>query len=169
MKTRIAGIVPESITDGPGIRVTLFFQGCEHHCPGCHNPQTWDVEGGTLYEMPDLLKKFEDMPLVQGITLSGGEPFLQAAAACEVARFFKSRQKDVWTYTGYLWEQLIKSSDPVVHELLDLSDVLVDGPFILAQRRLDLYFRGSANQRLISSHASLKNKQIILWEPDSQG
>jgi anaerobic ribonucleoside-triphosphate reductase activating protein len=165
MKVRIAGFLEESITDGPGLRITLFFQGCEHHCQGCHNPQTWDRSGGQEYELDDLLEKLNDFPLIRGITLSGGEPFLQPQAAMQVARAFKSRGKDVWGYTGFVWEELTKNSDPAVQELIRVCDVIVDGPYRQSLRDLNLTYRGSANQRLIAVKESLEQERPIEWNP----
>ncbi len=155
MIVRLAGITQESVTDGPGMRVTVFFQGCEHHCPGCHNPQTWDRHGGTAYELADVIGLIKDSPLIRGITLSGGEPFLQPEAAAALARLFHARGKDVWAYTGFLWDDLLTKDDPAIQTLLRECDVLVDGPFRQAERIPGLYFRGSANQRMIDVQKSL--------------
>lgn len=163
MKVRLAGISRESVTDGPGMRVTVFFQGCEHHCPGCHNPQTWDRNGGTEYELAEVFGLLRDNPLISGITLSGGEPFLQPEAALELAKEFHARGKDVWAYTGFLWEHLIEENEPLRIALLCECDVLVDGPFKQAEREPGLFFRGSANQRIIKVSDSLRG-EIILWD-----
>ena len=148
---RVAGVVENSFTDGPGVRFALFVQGCPHHCPGCHNPQTHDFAGGSETTVGALLAALDEDPLVSGLTLSGGEPFCQAAACAELARAAHARGKDVWTWSGWTYEQLREKAErePEVAELLRQTDVLVDGPFIEAQRNLDLEWRGSANQRVL--------------------
>lgn len=162
MKVQLAGIVDESVSDGPGIRTTLFFQGCAHHCKGCHNPQTWDFQGGYSVELDDLLASLPDSPLIKGVTLTGGDPFYQPQAAVQIARQFKARGKDVWIYTGFTWEELLAEADPDRMELLKCSDVLVDGPFLQAQADPTLPFRGSSNQRMIMVGASLNNSRVEL-------
>ena len=148
---RVAGVVENSFTDGPGVRFALFVQGCPHHCPGCHNPQTHDFAGGSETTVGALLAALDEDPLVSGLTLSGGEPFCQAAACAKLARAAHERGKDVWTWSGWTYEQLRQkaATEPDVAELLRQTDVLVDGPFIEAQRDLDLEWRGSANQRVL--------------------
>ena len=148
---RLYGLVTDSIVDGPGFRVSVFTQGCPHHCPGCHNPESHPMEGGTVWTLDDVEKKFTGNPLLSGITLSGGDPFVQAAACAELARRAHAKGLNVWTYTGYTYEQLLKKaeSEPDIAELLAQTDVLVDGPFLLAERSLELEFCGSRNQRLI--------------------
>jgi anaerobic ribonucleoside-triphosphate reductase activating protein len=163
MNVKLAGIVSESVTDGPGLRITLFFQGCRHHCPGCHNPQTWDFQAGTDYALPDLFQQLQDTPLIKGITLSGGDPFYQPLAAVEIAREFHRRRKDVWAYTGFVWEELLNDRDPNMLALLEECDVLVDGPFIQAMKNSNLPFRGSANQRLIRVTESLQAGKVVEW------
>jgi anaerobic ribonucleoside-triphosphate reductase activating protein len=164
MKITLAGITQESVTDGPGMRVTVFFQGCEHHCPGCHNLQTWDKQGGTTYELDEVWGLIKDSPMIRGITLSGGEPFLQPEAAAVLAREFHQRGKDVWAYTGFVWEDLLDRADPSVINLITTCDVLVDGPFRQAERVPGLYFRGSANQRIIAVKDSREQGRVIGWE-----
>lgn len=148
---RLYGLVTDSIVDGPGYRTSIFTQGCPHHCPGCHNPESHAPDGGTVWTLDDVEKKFSDNPLLNGITLSGGEPFLQPAACAELARRAHQKGLNVWTYTGYLYEKLLEmaKTDAAVGALLDATDVLVDGPFLLAERSLELEFCGSRNQRLI--------------------
>lgn len=107
MQIKIAGLVPESIVDGPGIRFTVFTQGCPHHCPGCHNPQTHDFAGGEWKDTDEIIAQFQQNPLLKGITLSGGDPFVQPAACAELARAAHKAGKDVITYTGYTFEQLL--------------------------------------------------------------
>ena len=152
---RIAGLVQDSIVDGPGLRFTVFTQGCPHHCEGCHNPETHDPNGGTETAVGDIINKMLSNPLTDGVTLSGGEPFAQAGDCAEIAEAAKKAGLNVWTYTGYTFEALIKSADPNVTRLLSLTDVLVDGPFILSQRSLNIKWRGSTNQRLLAVKQSL--------------
>ena len=155
---RAASIVKESIVDGPGIRLVVFFQGCPHNCPGCHNPQTHPMDGGTRMSVGEVMDKARQNPLLRGITLSGGEPFAQAAAAAELAQAAKLEGLDVVTYTGYTFEQLMAWSLPDVddmHSLLFATDILIDGPFLKEKRTLDVPFKGSSNQRIIDVPATI--------------
>ena len=165
MKIRIAGTVNDSIVDGPGLRFSVFTQGCPHHCPGCHNPETHDPMGGREADTEEIIAKMKKNPLLSGLTLSGGDPMMQPAACAEIAKAAHASGLNVWTYTGYTWEKLMEENDPDRMELLRQSDVLVDGPFILAQRSLELDFCGSKNQRLIDVAASLKAGSIVIWKP----
>jgi anaerobic ribonucleoside-triphosphate reductase activating protein len=163
MLTRIAGIKSESVTDGPGLRCLVFFQGCPHHCPGCHNPHTWALNAGTEMDTDAILKQLRISPLIQGITLSGGEPFIQPAPARILAEAFQAAHKDVWVYTGYLWEDLLQNPDLEIQALIAACDVIVDGPFLQEQYQPDLQWRGSANQRIINVPASLARGEIVQW------
>lgn len=147
MKLKIAGIVDDSIVDGEGVRLTVFTQGCPHHCHGCHNPQTWSLDGGHEIDTEEIVQKLKANPLLSGITFSGGEPFLQPAPLTELARAAHKLGLDVWSYTGFTLEELKKRTD--VQQLLNEVDVLVDGPYVEALRDLTLRFRGSSNQRII--------------------
>ena len=158
----LAGIVNDSITDGPGIRLTLFTQGCPHHCPGCHNPQTWAFEGGTPVSVDEIMQQIKRNPLLKGVTFSGGEPLAQAAALLSLAEEIRNLGLELAIYTGYTFEQLWNEQDPAVIQLLSLADTLIDGPFIMAQRNLELNFRGSANQRIINLPKSLAAGQAVL-------
>ena len=160
---RLAGIEPESIVDGPGIRFTVFVQGCVHGCPACHNPATHDFDGGTASATGQILAELDKRPYLSGVTLSGGEPFCQAEAMAALARGIKARGKHLLAYTGFTFEQLLASGDPFVMPLLAQLDLLVDGRFDLAQKSLTLRFRGSANQRILNVPASLAAKAPI-WE-----
>ncbi len=161
---RICGVVRESIVDGPGLRFVLFTQGCPHHCPGCHNPQSHDPQGGYLCEEEKILTEFKKNPLLKGMTFSGGEPILQAEELLPLAREVRAMGKDLVLYTGYTWEQLMemKHTRPAIGELLSLCALVVDGPYLQAQRDLTLVFRGSGNQRLINPSASLQQGQVVL-------
>jgi anaerobic ribonucleoside-triphosphate reductase activating protein len=165
MKVRIAGLIHESVTDGPGIRSVLFFQGCPHRCLECHNPQTWSFDGGQEFDIQEVVQRFRITPLLSGVTFSGGEPFGQAAAAAEIAREIKTQQVNLWVYTGYTWEELLeKRKQPGFVDLINLADVIVDGPFIKALKTSCLPYRGSANQRIILVKESLSRNQVVLWE-----
>ena len=161
---RIAGVVNDSIVDGDGYRFTIFTQGCPHHCPGCHNPQTHDVMGGREADTQEVRAMLKKNPLLDGLTLSGGEPLLQPQAAREMAEMAKAQGLNVWCYTGDTVEHMMLTKDPEIMLALEQIDVLVDGPFILEQKSLDLRFRGSRNQRLINMPATLKAGKAVLWE-----
>ena len=156
MKFRLAGIANDSIVDGPGLRFTVFTQGCPHHCPGCHNPQTHDFAGGSEGETDEIIAKIRKNPLLDGVTLSGGEPFCQPEACAEIARAAKGLGLNVWSYSGYTFEELIELGTEAQKALLREIDVLVDGRFELEKRSLECRFRGSSNQRLIDVPESLK-------------
>ena len=148
MEFRIAGIVPESVVDGPGIRMAVFFQGCMHNCRGCHNPQTHDLQKGKLTTTENVLYQYKKNPLLDGITLTGGDPVFQSEAALELSREIKKLGGNVWLYTGFTIEELVRRSD-TVRELLSIVDCVVDGPFEIDKRDLTLEYRGSSNQRLL--------------------
>lgn len=160
MLIRIAGLVPESFVDGDGIRFAIFMQGCQRHCEGCHNPETHALDGGQLIDTQEIIAAIKKNPLLDGITLTGGEPFLQVAAANELASVAKSLGLSVWCYTGYTFEELL----PDVEPLLENIDVLIDGAFIESQRDLELQFRGSRNQRIIDIKKTRAQNRIVLWE-----
>lgn len=159
---RISGIVNDSIVDGPGIRLTLFLQGCPHHCLGCHNPQTHDFAGGYLYSLHDIIMQIDQNPLLSGITFSGGEPFCQANLLIPLAKEIKKRALSLVIYSGYHYEELILQghTNPAIEELLKHCDILIDGPFLLHQKDLTLKFRGSKNQRILY----LENGKIVSME-----
>lgn len=165
MKIRIAGTVNDSIVDGPGLRFAVFTQGCSHHCPGCHNPETHDPLGGREEDTENLIQKMKKNPLISGITLSGGDPMEQSAPCLELAKAAHAMNLNVWTYTGYTWEQLLRENDEGRMALLRETDVLVDGPFLQDQRSLELNFCGSKNQRLIDVPSSLRENRVALWTP----
>lgn len=164
---RLFGLVTDSIVDGPGFRTAIFVQGCPYHCPGCHNPKSQPFEGGTEWTLDAVEQKFTNNPLLDGITLSGGEPAEQAAACAELARRAHRRGLNVWLYSGSTLEKLSEraETDADLRALLDEADVLVDGPFVMAERSLDLDFRGSRNQRLIDMKRTRETGMITLWAP----
>ena len=150
----LSGIVSDSIVDGPGIRTTIFCQGCPHHCPGCHNPETWDFGCGTQVPVEDLVDSVRSNPLCRGVTFSGGEPFAQAAGFAKLARLLKEKGYEVASYSGYTFEELLEGSEDQ-KALLQSIDILIDGPFLLAERSLEVPFRGSRNQRILDVKQSL--------------
>ncbi len=150
-----AGIMEDSIVDGPGLRTAIFAQGCPRRCEGCHNPQSHAFGTGTDWTVEDLFAHIRKNPIVRGVTFSGGEPFSQAAPFARLARMLKEAGYEVAAYTGYTFEELAGSGSPAQKALLETLDILIDGEFILAQRNLDLRFRGSANQRILDVPRSL--------------
>lgn len=150
---RIAGVISESIVDGPGMRYVIFTQGCPHGCPACHNPDTHDPAAG--YErdvddvIADMMRAFDDDPLLDGVTISGGEPFEQAADCARVANAARSAGANVWVYTGWTIEEIAARSNDDELALVRAADVLVDGRFVETLRTLDVRFVGSSNQRVI--------------------
>ena len=167
MRISLSGITGDSIVDGPGLRLTIFTQGCLHNCPGCHNPQTHDPSGGSWADTEDILAAAAENPLLDGITLSGGDPFMQPVPCLALAEGAHKLGLNVWTYTGYTWEALWEENDAEKLALLKETDVLVDGPFLLAERSLELQFCGSRNQRLIDVINSLASDKVVLWEEPS--
>ncbi len=165
MIIRIAGIENDSIVDGPGFRLAVFTQGCPHHCPGCHNPETHPFDGGKEVDTDKIIRMMEDNPLLDGITLSGGDPFCQSKACAELSKAAKAMGLNVWAYSGWTFEELLKMSETNgdIMEFLKNTDVLIDGPFILAQRTLELRFRGSKNQRQIDVKKSLAEGKAVEW------
>lgn len=162
---RIYGTAPDSIVDGPGLRYAVFVQGCTHGCPGCHNPDSQPCDGGTVRRIDEVAAEIAANKLAAGVTISGGEPFQQAAACAELARRCRALGLSVWTYSGYTYEQLAAGiPDEAARDLLDLTDVLVDGPFVQARHSFDLAWRGSSNQRLIDVPATRAQGRIVLWE-----
>jgi len=156
----LSGIVSDSIVDGPGIRTTVFSQGCPHHCPGCHNPETWDFGCGTDMPVEDLVDVVRSNPLCRGVTFSGGEPFAQGEAFAKLARLLKEKGYEVASYSGYTFEELLAGSDEQ-RDLLSAIDVLIDGPFLLAEKSLEVPFRGSRNQRILDVKKSLAEGRAV--------
>lgn len=164
MEVRLAAnLQPDSIIDGAGIRTVIWFQGCLHNCAGCHNPETHDMNGGIVFDLEDIKEEIDSLKYQNGITLSGGDPFFQAKAAIEIAKYAHSKGLNVWAYTGFTFEALLASNDEKL-ELLKNVDVLVDGRFELEKKSLNCKFRGSTNQRLIDIKASLEQNEVVLYE-----
>ncbi|MBQ8298068.1 MAG: anaerobic ribonucleoside-triphosphate reductase activating protein [Ruminococcus sp.] len=166
MELRIAGTANDSIVDGPGIRFTIFTQGCPHRCEGCHNPQTHDFNGGEIVDTDELLQKIRSNPLLDGVTFSGGEPFCQAQALALLGGEIKKLGLNVVTYTGYEFEQLYENRDKNGwEELLEVTDFLIDGRFEQSKRDWKIRFRGSSNQRYLDCKASLGSGHPVETEP----
>lgn len=150
MKIKVLDILEETTADGPGFRTSIYCAGCDHRCPGCHNPQSWDFAGGkemTVQELLDIVKADE----FANVTFSGGDPLYQVEAFTELARRIKEETgKTIWCYTGFTYEEI--HADKRLSMILPYLDVLVDGPFIASLRDPDLPFRGSSNQRIIDLH-----------------
>ena len=189
---RMFGTVGDSIVDGPGLRYSVFVQGCTHRCPGCHNPESQPADGGYMESIDKIVADIEANKLVRNVTLSGGEPFEQAAACAELARRLKEKGYGIWTYSGYRYETLKRCADQAdaqsavniqnapqnendhgqaanldpqgVRDLLQHSDVLVDGVFVEALKSLELQWCGSSNQRLIDLPATRAKGEVVLWK-----
>lgn len=184
---RLAGVVRESIVDGPGLRFAIFCQGCPHNCPKCHNQDTHDFSGGYDCDIQKIVNAIEENPLLSGVTFSGGEPSHQPVAFLEIAKKVKSRGLNIWMYSGYTLEELLSRANSAISDLdnpnddssqtseknkeqvalkglLSLIDVLVDGKFINELKDLTLPFRGSKNQRLIDMAATKRHNKIVLYE-----
>jgi len=156
----LSGIVSDSIVDGPGIRTAVFSQGCPHHCPGCHNPETWEFGCGTRIPVEAVVEIVQSNPLCRGVTFSGGEPFAQAAPFARLAGLLKARGYEVASYSGYTFEELLKGSD-AQKALLASIDILIDGRFLQDQKSLEIAFRGSRNQRILDVKKSLAAGRAI--------
>ena len=183
----LAGVVRESIVDGPGLRFAIFCQGCPHSCPKCHNQDTHDFSGGYDCDIQKIVNAIEENPLLSGVTFSGGEPSHQPVAFLEIAKKVKSLGLNIWMYSGYTLEELLSRANSTISDLnnmnenssqtseknkeqvalkglLGLVDVLVDGKFINELKDLTLPFRGSRNQRIIDMAATKRHNKIILYE-----
>lgn len=159
---RVIYIVDGTTVDGPGFRTSIYFAGCTHHCPGCHNPSTWDPNAGHDMTIAELLNKIKENDF--DVTFTGGDPIFQVEKITILAQEIKKMGKKIWLYTGYTFEALI--SNPKLAQILPYIDVVVDGPFIEAKRDTSLLFKGSANQRLIDVNYWLNTKSIKIWESE---
>ncbi len=157
----LSDIITDSIVDGPGIRATIFAQGCPHHCPGCHNMHTWAFGEGHDVDAETVFAMIKANPLCRGVTFSGGEPFAQAKEFAVLAKLLKTEGYEVASYTGYTFEQLLCGT-AAQKELLRSIDVLIDGPFIQAEKSLEIAFRGSRNQRILNVPQSLAQGRAVL-------
>ena len=167
MKIRLAAYLQsDSIVDGEGIRTVIWTQGCPHHCLGCQNPETWDEKGGALIEIDEVKEMIDELSNQDGITFSGGDPFFQPKECAEIAKYARKKGYNIWCYTGYTYETLLKlSKDKKEYmDFLKQIDVLVDGKFILDEKSYTCLFRGSTNQRIIDVNKSLKQGKLVLVE-----
>lgn len=160
MKVNVLDIVRGTTVDGPGFRTSVYMAGCRHACPGCHNPQSWDFNGGTLMNIEELMAVVEEEDW--DVTLTGGDPMYHPGAVMEIARRVHELGHDIWVYTGFTWEDLIKKEE--LSNVLRLIDVIVDGPYHAAERDTDLLFRGSRNQRIIDVASSLESGMVMEWQ-----
>ena len=160
-----ADLQSDSIVDGPGLRAVLWTQGCGHHCPGCQNPQTWDFNGGGLIPISVVKEAIDELENQDGFTMSGGDPMFQPEACNEIAKYVKEKGLNLWVYTGFTFEDLMKLSKtkPIYKEFIERIDVLVDGRFIESKKNLSLLFRGSSNQRLIDIPKTLEQGEVVLF------
>jgi len=163
---RMAGIVRESIVDGPGIRFTIFCQGCPHKCEGCHNPETHDFNGGNEVTIDRILQEIDKNPLLAGVTFSGGEPLCQPEAFSLLAQKVRERGLNVTVFSGFTYEEILKMSEEneAVDSLMNNTDILIDGQFVVAEKDLTLQFRGSRNQRVIDLNKTRESGEIVLWK-----
>lgn len=163
---RMAGVVRESIVDGPGLRYVIFTQGCPHRCEDCHNPQTHDMNGGKIEKIDNIVEDIKKNPLLRGITLSGGEPFVQAKKLVKLLSKIDLNRYNIIAYTGFEYEYLLKNSNEenCFIELLSMIDILIDGRFEKTLKSSEAKFRGSINQRSIDVKKSLKEKRVIEYE-----
>lgn len=145
MKIRILDIIRGTTVDGPGFRTSIYFAGCRHECPGCHNPQSWDFDAGYDIEINDLMQIIREEDF--DVTLSGGDPLYHPDEVCELSRRIVEEGHNVWLYTGFTWEQIL--GNPRLRDALQYVDTIVEGPYVEALRDTDLQFRGSSNQRII--------------------
>lgn len=163
MKIKLAGLVADSIVDGPGFRFTIFTQGCPHRCPGCHNPRTHDFEGGRYADCDKIIEKIQQNKLTSGVTFSGGEPFCQPEPCAYMAKRLKELGYHLMCYTGYTFEQLVEMSqkDEKIKEFLSELDIIIDGRFISEQKSRELKFKGSKNQRTLDVKESIKQGRAV--------
>lgn len=158
---RVVDIVSGTTVDGPGFRTSIYFAGCSHKCQGCHNPSTWPFDSGEDMTIDEIMRRIEEEGY--DVTFSGGDPMYQAEAIIPLAKRIRAAGYNIWCYTGFTYEEVVKS--PIMRRLLPYIDVLVDGPFIESQKDISLLFRGSSNQRLVDLHKS-SPKEIVEWESD---
>ncbi|MFC2766450.1 MAG: anaerobic ribonucleoside-triphosphate reductase activating protein [Prevotella sp.] len=158
----VLDIIHDTMVDGPGFRTSIYCAGCPNACPGCHNPQSWDIKQGYEMSTAQIMAEIENDPFAN-VTFSGGDPMFQAEGFCELAQAIKSQtQKTIWCFSGFTFEVLLKN--PEQRKLLQFIDVLVDGPFVQSLRDEDLLFRGSSNQRILDVPKSLKAAMPVLYE-----
>ncbi len=147
-KINISGFNYSSIVDGPGVRFTIYMQGCIHHCVGCHNPSTWSLANNQLYTIEEIIQLVENEAMNNNITISGGDPLLFPELTIKLARILKHKGYNIWLYTGYTYEQILE--DESRQAILQTIDTLVDGKYEQSKKQLGLKYRGSSNQRIIN-------------------
>lgn len=168
-KIKLCGVVNDSIVDGPGLRYTIFTQGCPHHCLGCHNPQSWDINGGYEENVEKIVQDILKNPLLDGVTLSGGEPFLQCQSLIVLLHQLKLQSSlHIMIYSGYTFEEILQQGQQAI-TLLKLCDTLVDGRFIQTLRSLELIYKGSSNQRIIDIQKSIKEGSVYIQKVNEYG
>ncbi|MEH7072862.1 anaerobic ribonucleoside-triphosphate reductase activating protein [Neobacillus drentensis] len=162
---KIGGFYSDSISNGEGWRAVLFISGCPHHCPECHNPESWDKDYGELYDEDDIYNQIIENPFLDGLTLSGGEPFLYCQELFSLVKRVKATGLNIWSYTGFTFEELLRWSERNydVQAFLQEVDILVDGKFLIEKMEPKQRFRGSCNQRIIDVQASLKEQEVVLY------
>ena len=158
----VLDIVEDTMVDGPGFRTSIYCAGCPNACPGCHNPQSWDINNGHMMTTDEIMAVIKADPFAN-VTFSGGDPMFQAEGFAELAEAIrKETDKTIWCWSGFTFEYLLHK--PAQRRLLELVDVLVDGPYIEKLRDTDLVFRGSSNQRIIDVKASLEKGEVVLFK-----
>lgn len=163
---RLAGIAENSLVNGKGLRKVFFSQGCSHHCEGCFNQHTWEFAGGRMFDMDELVQKVKDEPFLDGVTFSGGDPFQQADKFAYLAKKLHEANINIWAYTGYTFEELMKlaQTNPYIKQMINNVDVIVDGRFMKDKMSENLKYCGSSNQRVIDVKSSLNENKIILFK-----
>ena len=163
---RLAGIAENSLVNGKGLRKVFFSQGCSHHCEGCFNQHTWEFAGGRMFDMDELVQKVKDEPFLDGATFSGGDPFQQADKFAYLAKKLHEANINIWAYTGYTFEELMKlaQTNPHIKQMINNVDVIVDGRFMKDKMSENLKYCGSSNQRVIDVKSSLNENKIILFK-----
>lgn len=163
---RLAGIAENSLVNGKGLRKVFFSQGCSHHCEGCFNQHTWEFAGGRMFDMDELVQKVKDEPFLDGVTFSGGDPFQQADKFAYLAKKLHEANINIWAYTGYTFEELMKlaQTNPHIKQMINNVDVIVDGRFMKDKMSENLKYCGSSNQRVIDVKLSLNENKIILFK-----
>lgn len=159
---RVLDIVPGTSVDGPGLRTSVYFAGCAHRCPGCHNPQSWDFAAGREMTIDEIVSEISNHGF--NVTFSGGDPVYQLTAMIPLAQRLRQDGYTIWCYTGFMYEDLLDMRD--MDRLLDCLEVIVDGPFVESLRDTSLLFRGSANQRLVDIAKSRAKGSVVLWTSD---
>jgi anaerobic ribonucleoside-triphosphate reductase activating protein len=163
----IAGKIQHSFVNGPGCRYVIFFQGCPHACPGCQNPETHDGTAGEEVPVSTVISDILHTRFIDGVTLSGGDPFVQPKAIIEIADAVKKTGLTVWAYSGWTYEQLMSGDVCGAQDALKYIDVLVDGPYVASLRSESTLWRGSSNQRLVDVQKSMAAGRCVEFTPQT--